>query len=44
LAAVVSNVFGKNMNEFKGIFTEEEEDLVAALDLTKASSKDPDDD
>ncbi|OQS00437.1 hypothetical protein ACHHYP_03554 [Achlya hypogyna] len=32
LEAVVSNVFGKNLGAFRGVFTEEEEELVANMD------------
>ncbi|KAF0684629.1 Aste57867_23433 [Aphanomyces stellatus] len=38
LAAVVSNVFGKNIAAFKGVLTEGEEDLVDAMDLNKSST------
>ncbi|KDO34962.1 hypothetical protein SPRG_01024 [Saprolegnia parasitica CBS 223.65] len=34
LQAVVTNVFGKNLGAFKGVFTEDEEDLVAGLETS----------
>ncbi|ETV85426.1 hypothetical protein H257_03165 [Aphanomyces astaci] len=40
LAAVVSNVFGKNLAAFKGVLTEGEEDLVDAMNVKSAADDD----
>ncbi|KAH9128740.1 hypothetical protein AeMF1_001143 [Aphanomyces euteiches] len=39
LAAVVSNVFGKNIGAFKGVLTDGEEDLVDAMDAQKSADE-----
>ncbi|OQS06773.1 hypothetical protein THRCLA_01200 [Thraustotheca clavata] len=40
LQSVMNNVFGKNMTAFKGILTEEEEELVSGVDAEDDNSKD----